>query len=214
MLIPAYVPPGALIDLVRDAPRGGLVIMNPHNGPGSAPRPAYREAVRLAHEAGTRVLGYVATGWGTRPAGAVRADIDRHRWWYRTDGVFLDEVAPGRDRLAHHAALCRHARTGGCRVVALNPGVEPTPGLFGLADVVVTFEGPADAHAAALARRPAAAPGRVAHLVHGATREQALAAARAPGGPGYLYATSGTPPNPWRTLPAYLDEQGRVLRGW
>jgi hypothetical protein len=212
MLIPAYVPPAGVIDLVQDAPRAGLVVINPHNGPGAGPRPSYREAVRVAHDAGTRVLGYVATGWGARPAAAVRADIDRHRWWYRTDGVFLDEVAPDAGRLAQYAALCRHARDAGCRLVALNPGVVPARGLFDVADVVVTFEGPAEDHPAALAHLPVLPRARVAHLVHGATREQALAAARAPGGPGYLYATSGRPPNPWRTLPSYLDEQDRVLR--
>jgi hypothetical protein len=95
----------------------------------------------------------------------------------------------------------------------LNPGVVPARALLDHADVVVTYEGPADGYAPAVARMPALPATHVAHLVHGASREQALAAAGAPDGPGYLYMTSGAPPNPWRTLPTYLDEQDRVLRG-
>ena len=49
-------------------------------------------------------------------------------------------------------------------------------------------------------------PRRIAHLIYGASREQALAAlATRPA--GYVYVTSGTLPNPWGTLPAYLAEE-------
>lgn len=210
MIIPAYLPPAGVIDLVQDTGALGLVVLNPHDGPGAAPRPSYREAVRAAHDAGTRVLGYVATGWGARPAAEVLADVDRHRWWYGVDGIFFDEVAPGEEHLPHHAALCREASAGGRRLVVLNPGVVPARGLLDLADVVVTYEGAWAGYAGAVARMPgwtrALAPARVAHLVHGATREQALDVLRTGAGAGYVYVTSGTAPNPWATLPPYLDE--------
>jgi hypothetical protein len=55
-------------------------------------------------------------------------------------------------------------------------------------------------------------PGRVAHLVYDASRPQALAAIDNPGEAGYVYVTSGSLPDPWRTLPQYLDEQEEALR--
>ena len=41
-LIPAYVPPHALVELVRASSRPRLVVINPGNGPGTEPSPAYR----------------------------------------------------------------------------------------------------------------------------------------------------------------------------
>jgi hypothetical protein len=78
----------------------------------------------------------------------------------------------------------------------------------------VTFEGPYSAYADALGRMPGwvrdEPADRIAHLVYGASREQALSVVRGSDGAGYVYLTSGSPPNPWRTLPSYLraEEQG------
>jgi hypothetical protein len=217
MLIPAYVPAAGVIDLVQDAGRPGVVIINPHNGPGAEPRRSYGDAVRVARERGTRMLGYVATGYGTRPVDDVIADIDRYTWWYRIDGIFLDEVAGDAVLLPYYARLSRHVRAAGARLVALNPGMVPDRGYFDIADIVVTFEGSYGAYAPALRSMPewtrALPPDRVAHLVYGASRDEALTAVRRPAGAGYVYVTSGSPPNPWRTLPSYLYEQEEVLRG-
>lgn len=204
-LAPAYVPPDALRALAaaRHVPR--LLVVNPASGPGSAPRHGVREAVAAAEAAGARALGYVPTAWGARPAAAVAADAERYREWYGVDGVFLDEAATDAASLPYYAGL-RAALRG--RFLVLNPGTVPARGYFEAADVVVTFEGPAaaytdDAGPEWLSR---IAPERIAHLIYGASRAQALAALRHPSA-GYVYATSGTLPNPWRTLPAYLAEE-------
>jgi hypothetical protein len=44
-------------------------------------------------------------------------------------------------------------------------------------------------------------------------RDEALTAVRRRAGAGYVHVTSGSLPNPWRTLPSYLYEQEEVLRG-
>jgi hypothetical protein len=216
MLIPAYVSPSGLIDLVQDAPRPPVVIINPHNGPGPRSRRSYGDAVRVARGGGARVLGYLATGYGARPVAEVVAEADRYASWYRVDGFFLDEVARSPALLPYYATLSRHVGAGGRRIVALNPGAVPHRGYFALADVVVTFEGPYGAYAPALRAMPRwtrrMAPGRIAHLVYGASRDQALDLVG--GGPaaGYLYVTSGALPNPWGTVPPYLREQDEALR--
>ena len=84
----------------------------------------------------------------------------------------------------------------GARIVALNPGVVPARGYFDVADVVVTFEGPfADYDDRVepdwLERIE---PERIAHLVYGASPEQARRSR------GRLYVTSGTLPHPWGTV--------------
>lgn len=215
-LIPAYVPPHALVELVRASSRPRLLVINPASGPGAEPLAGYREAVRTAQRAGARVLGYVHTTYGARPAVDVMADIDRYMSWYGVDGVFLDEAAHDVARVGYYAALARHVRAGGARrVVVLNPGVVPARQYFALADVIVTFEGPYAAYGAAMDATPDwvrdQPPGRVAHLVYDASRQQALATVSHPQQAGYVYATSGSMPDPWRTVPAYLHEEEHAL---
>ena len=98
----------------------------------------------------------------------------------------------------------------------MNPGVPPARGYFDLADVVVTFEGTYADYAPAVDRMPdwvrRLPRGQIAHLVYGASREQALDAIRNPGEAGYVYATSGTMPDPWRELPAYVAEEEEALQ--
>jgi hypothetical protein len=213
-LIPAYLPPGAVADLVRSSKRPRMVIINPNNGPGLQEHASYRRAVREVRAAGTRVLGYVATGYGTRPLADALVEVDRYRSWYGVDGIFLDEAASGAAELPYYRALARHVREGAGKTVVLNPGVVPARGYFDVADVVVTFEGTPAGYASAVRAMPDwlrdLRPDRVAHLVYGATRVQALAAVRGAAA-GYVYATSGVMPNPWRTLPPYLHEEEEVL---
>jgi len=214
-LVPAYVGPSELISLAERPHRPRVVVINPDSGPGARRDAAYAEAVRRAREAGLRVLGYVATGYGARSVADVGADVDRYARWYGVDGIFLDETAHTADLVAHYWRLAQVVRGDGAGLVVLNPGVVPAIGYFRFADVVVTFEGTADEYAAALARTPAwlqsFAPEQIAHLVYGASREQAVAAVGASSGAGYVYITSGTLPNPWQTVPDYLEEEEALL---
>ncbi len=214
-LIPAYLPPHAIDELVRGSARPRLLIINPASGPGSEASTSYRDVVRTAQGSGAGVLGYVPTSYGARPLTDVLADIDRYASWYGVDGIFVDETSHTAAQLPYYKAVSRHVRASGKRVV-INPGVPPAREYFDLADVVVTFEGPYSAYHEAVERMPdwvrRQPPGRVAHLVYDASRPQALAAIDNPGEAGYVYVTSGSLPDPWRTLPRYLDEQEEALR--
>jgi hypothetical protein len=206
LLVPAYVPPEAILELAR-AVRPGLIVINPASGPGAAPQVAYRAAVRQVQAGGGRVLGYVPTGYGARDPGQVGADIDRYASWYGTDGIFLDEVAPGPDRLPYYRELAAHVRAPGERLVVLNPGTVPDRAYFDIADVVVTFEGAYGEYAPPPDWIRALPAERVAALVYGASREQAADVLDGSDYAGYVYVTSGTLPHPWGTVPAYIAEE-------
>ena len=214
-LMPAYVPPHELLELLDRPELPRLIVVNPANGPGERLERSYRSAVRAAQRAGVRVLGYVATGYGARSAAEVERDIDRYASWYHVDGVFLDEAASGAEQLPHYRALAAHARGAERRLVVLNPGTVPSRGYFGVADIIVTFEGAYTDYRPALDSMPGwlgrMAPERVAHLIYGADSDRALIAVREARGAGYVYATPGVQPNPWRTLPP-SREHDRELR--
>jgi hypothetical protein len=210
-LIPAYVPPPQLAELVVPTERPRIVVINPASGPGDARMDGYREAVDQARERGTEVLGYVATGYGSRDAAAVAADVERYRDWYGVTAIFFDESTASDRDLPHYRAVTAAARAAGVERIAMNPGVVPARGYFSLADVIVTFEGPYAEYARAVRDQPAwlrtLRPERIAHLIYGAGREEALRVAEMDSGAGYLYATDGVQPGPWNALPAFLGEQ-------
>ena len=203
-LVPAYLHPHEIEGLAQRSTLPQLLVINPASGPGDAPRPDYRRAIGAARAGGARVLGYVPTGWASRPRADVEADIDRYRQWYGLDGVFLDEAASSETALPYYRALRDHAR-----FVVLNPGVVPARGYFDVADVVVTFEGPFASYAA---REPDPVPERSAHLVYAASSEQALGALEGRE-PRYAYFTSGALPHPWGTVPQYLAGELAALGG-
>jgi hypothetical protein len=213
-LIPAYLPPRELAALVQSPSRPRMVVVNPDSGPGAHEGHAYGRAVRTLQAAGVRVLGYVPTSYGARPVADVLADVHRYRSWYGVDGIFFDEASSDAALLPYYREASRTARSSGGRLVVLNPGVPPAPGYFDVADVVVTFEGVHDDYARAMAAMPdwlrRERPDRVAHLVYGATRDEALDAVT-DSAAGYLYVTSGAMPNPWRSLPAYLGDEEEAL---
>jgi hypothetical protein len=207
-LIPAYLRPDAMARIAQQPVHSRVVIFNPSSGPHSERQPEYERAVAALQRSGTRVLGYVHTEYGGRDPRAVETDIARYQSWYGVDGIFLDEVAAGDAQLGYYRSLSRYIRSSGEQLVVLNPGTVPTRGYFDIADTVVTFEGPYSAYAAAVAGTPdwlrGLAPSRSAHLIYGASDEQALQAIRQDAA-GYVYATTGALPDPWSALPPYLD---------
>ena len=214
LLIPAYVAPDELKALARQVqPR--LIVVNPASGPGAEPMDGYRDAVRALQRTGATVLGYVPTTYGARDPALARADIDRYRDWYGTDGIFLDEAAHDAAHVGYYRALADHARAGAERTVVLNPGVVPDRGYFDVADVVVTFEGAFAQYAPAQDRAPAwlreLPRDRVAVLVHGADQAQAADVVAGAEHAGYVYATPGVLPHPWGTVPGYITQESQMI---
>ncbi|MET8970556.1 spherulation-specific family 4 protein [Streptomyces hydrogenans] len=181
--------------LVAAAPTLHGVVLNPANGAGEAPDPAFAEAAGRLRAAGVRILGYADTAYGRRPHAEVVADLLRHRDWYGADGAFLDQVATAPDALPHYRRLAVAARAAGAATLVLNHGTPPDEGYAELADLLVTFEGPWDTYRTL---DPPAAPHHC-HLVYAAP-------------PGFRPATAvhcavpGTGAHPWGTLPHDIPE--------
>lgn len=213
LLIPLYVhpvvDPGAWHRLIATADLTYAVVLNPADGPGDAPDPAFVSVAGALRGAGARLLGYVDTDYGTRPAAEVTADAARHREWYATDGCFLDRVPAAGDALPAFRRLVRTLRRQGASLVVLNPGVHPAPGYARIADLVVTFEGPWSTYVSAFSRpdwTARHAPDRFCHLVYGVPEALAPLAVRTAHARGAAVSgpVTGEPPNPWARLTPVL----------
>ncbi|MET9347924.1 spherulation-specific family 4 protein [Streptomyces termitum] len=198
LLVPFYEHPADRPEdwaaLTGAAPSLHGVILNPADGAGEAPDPAFAEAADRLRAAGVRVLGYADTAYGRRPHAEVVADLLRHRDWYGADGAFLDQVSTAPAALPHYRRLAVAARAAGAATLVLNHGAHPDPGYEEFADLLVTFEGPWDAYRTL--DLPVAP--HYCHLVYAAP-------------PGFRPATDvhcavpGTGAHPWGTLPHFPE---------
>lgn len=216
-LVPAYFAPGTpggWDALLAGTPPGvATVIVNPANGPGTAPDPRYAEVLDAVRKKDIEVVGYVHTRFGTRPAAEVTADMERYREWYGIEGIFMDEASSLAADVPYYRDLA--ARVDGTAI--LNPGRVPDEAYAEVADIVVSFEGPRTAYADATfpewttehdARR-------FAHLVYEAAgvapgTVERLAAERHAAN---VYVTDDTGANPWDTLPAFNAAAAEALAG-
>ncbi|MEN3585172.1 spherulation-specific family 4 protein [Streptomyces sp. ZYX-F-203] len=208
-LVPLYVHPAedpeAWRRLTEAADRAYGVVVNPADGPGTAPDPAFTAAGQALGTAGARLLGYVDTAYGSRPSSEIAEDVRRHREWYGVHGCFLDRVSATRDAVRRYRAIVRSLRRSGVSPVVLNPGVHPARAYARFADLLVTFEGPWSTYVAAFSRpdwtrrHP---PGRFCHLVYGVPEALVPLAVRTAGerGAAVCGPVCGEPPNPWSDL--------------
>ncbi len=149
----------------------GVVVANVANGPGSRPEADWSAVIHSAHASGTRVLGYVDTGYLGSPSLAnpdglptrtgafgrqawlsqIQSDIDAWYQYYGSDlgGVFLDESTSacgspsGPDQyVAEYRMLRTRLRhEHPGAVTVLNPGIAVPECYSDAADTLVTFEG-------------------------------------------------------------------------
>ncbi len=143
VLVPSYFYPGACwrqnLDFIPKA--GHITILNPSSGPGEEIDANYASTSYAARGAGSTVLGYVHTHYGTRDPVEVVEEVRRYFEWYAVDGIFLDEVSVEPSFLGYYQELAGLIRSEDARhLVVLNPGLYPCESYMQIADIIVTVE--------------------------------------------------------------------------
>ena len=232
--VPAYFHPACdVAEWARLASSGvALVVANIADGPGLFREEPWALALRDLRAAESHIVGYVDTGYlgltgqrtrlGSTLIDAwieqILHDIDS---WYRMydgllTGIFFDQVAESEDGSSIVPVL-RSLRQSVLRLdpdalTVLNAGASVPASFAGIADVLVTFEGPCEAYLAennADAYEPLSwvpAPGQLIwHIVHHTTDSaraaEVLSKSRSRGA-DLLYMTDGDGDNPYSALPS------------
>ena len=225
--MPAYFYPGGagLKDwnrLIEAAPRVPIVaIVNPESGPGKEANPDYAAVVSRAKAAGVKVIGYVNTEYGKRPARRSRPiSTGGSEFYPDIQGIFLDAQASGAEHVDLYAALRTFVRRKIKEAVVItNPGTICAEEYFARSavDVAVVFENHEGFETFELppwarnyqARQFAAIPYSVktAGQMKDAAQQAVLK------GIGYFYVTDGdSMPNPWDRLPLYWDAEVEAVK--
>lgn len=219
---PVVVPPQSKLGLVSyfrsttlwdkvAAVKPALAMINPGSGPGPGADSLYAATVvPKCKAAGVPVFGYVhskgPTGYGTRPLADVKADILNHIAWYKVDGIFVDTTSNDPAFLAYYTDICTFVHGKGLKVV-LNCGTKTYEGLAKICDYLCVVE--TDAMSYETLARPAWEAGysNLWHMVHScaATDMPRIVALAKQRKAGLITVTNDVMPNPYDTLPTYID---------
>ncbi len=221
VLLPAYFNPGPLWDKVAATLPGvgGYVVLDiTGTGAGNAIDTGYAAAVAKARSAGVKVVGYVATAYGSRSKDAIENDIDHYKAWYHVDGIFLDQVSTSAAHIPFYQGLADYIRASSGSYVVLNPGAVPDQGYLSVGDTVNIFE---DTYNHYLSWQPpswisAYPSSKISELVYAApdaaSMSEVLSASKAHNA-GFVYVTDDRGANPWDTVPTYWSAELTALGG-
>ncbi|MFQ3562213.1 spherulation-specific family 4 protein [Streptomyces gramineus] len=214
--VPAYLYPGS--GGWTSLEGAGLLVANPDSGPGDGRDATYAGAIKRAHDSGSKVIGYVDTGYfGTTGwdapgggsstkswLGAIERNIDT---WYASygssglGGVFFDDALnkcgpePGSTQYVGLYKKIRDyvkSKDSSAQVV-INPGTGTDKCYADAADTLVTFEG---SYASYQDFKPqpwemSADPSKIWHLVYetDASRMSEAVSLSKQRNAGYVYVT-------------------------
>lgn len=78
--------------VIKAAMYVSVVLLNPDSGPGTSKEQDFATVVQQSQAAGVQVLGYIASGYGTRAIADLLSEINLYKGWYGVDGIFVDEM--------------------------------------------------------------------------------------------------------------------------
>ena len=210
LIVPLYSYPGPewrrLVASKRSHPDVPIIaVVNPCDGPGTNLDPNYLDGILCLQSAGIVVLGYVATGFGSRSLASVIGDIHAYRTMYPTTGVFFDEMPNVHESGIDYSVLGRHARSLGVFPLIGNPGARLPPPLGRMMDLVVIYEDAGLPSESLLASRADGMSRKNTAFISYDTVLPDLSYLRSVSNHvGYIYITDEMAPNPYSVLPSYL----------
>ena len=191
-------------------------IINPNSGPGTQQDSNFVNGIAMLKAAGVKVWGYTYTQYGTRPTADVKSDIDRYTTLYPgLHGILFDEMNnQAGSAETYYTDLTQYAKSKGFVMTCGNPGTSTVSSYVGTADTLTIYEGSSIPSSQTLASRTFNGQHDKNNFNYVAYAVSPLneAAVRATlSYVGFLYVTEDVAPNPWDTLPSYLEQLVRVL---
>jgi hypothetical protein len=179
-----------------------IAVINPSDGPGAARNAAYTTGIADLTGAGITVIGYVATGYGSRAVATVEADIDRWKSFYpQVQGIFFDEQSNVASYVPQYKQLTAYAHAAGLTFTVGNPGIDTDESYMGVFDAMLIYESAGLPPLSSLGGwHTKYARSNFGIIPYAATpNAQFVASARQ--FVQYIYVQNDDLPNPWDTLP-------------
>jgi hypothetical protein len=204
MIIPLYsAPSSAWQSIITDKQVNPsvpmVVVVNPHDGPGSAVSSTYTAWISAFEAAGITVIGYVWTDFGERSMSAIDANIQDYANWYHLEGGFFDGMSKTAADASYYQTVAKYAASYGMTFNVGNPGGSSQ--ILGIFNITIVYEGVG-------IPTSVSEPGN-AIIVYGASSLSGLAAIES--SVSYVYITNQPSTSPYAALPSYLSSEVAML---
>lgn len=213
IIIPLYFDPNTtwyeIVQLHHEYPGVPMiVIVNPDNGPGSNYSQAYRNWTAEMTSSGITVLGYIYTSYGSRSASTIMGQVDQYITWYGIYGIFLDEVSDNSSDSSYYHNVTQDCRSVGITYIVGNPGTYAPENITRNFNLTVLYENSGMPEV-----------NQLESITNGTSRN--FSSIIAVGVPNlnlnwiqvaseyfsYIYVTDLGEPNPYFSLPGYIQEE-------
>jgi len=213
-IVPLYTDPSdsswnAIVAAKMAHPKVNVIaIVNPADGPGSAASSGYTSGIARLTAAGIKVIGYVATGYASKTAAVVEADIDRWKSFYpgQLSGIFFDEQSNRAADVAHYRTLSQYAKAQGLSFTVGNPGTDTDPSYIGTFDAMLIYESAGLPSTGQMGGwHSSYAPSNFGVIPYAVSMD-ATFVHNARQYVEYIYLQNDSLPNPWDSLPSYFAD--------
>jgi hypothetical protein len=189
-----------------------VAVVNPNSGPDSAVRASYTTGIARLHAADIDVIGYVGTNYTEKTPAEVKAEIDRWKTFYPVlDGIFFDEQSNKAEHVAYYRDVGQYAKSKGLSYTVGNPGADTAESFVGALDMMLIYENDGIPELSRLAGWHAKHHPSNFGIIPYASAMDAAFVREARKYVGYIYLQNDTLPNPWDSLPPYLDDLFEAL---
>ena len=188
---------------------GIVVVINPNNGVGNKKSLFYENVILNLVLTNKLPVGYISTNYGKRDIKDIKREIDRWLTYYpQITGFFIDEVSGKSADLNYYDEIVSYIKLKGLIfnndfITIFNVGSFPDFGYFNTADNIVVYEGNTDNLDVFACD---SFPDKSSIIVYNASKSDMFDIVEKTNCK-YIYITDDKPPNPYDSLPSYLDSE-------
>ncbi|MDE1852379.1 MAG: spherulation-specific family 4 protein [Thaumarchaeota archaeon] len=187
-----------------------IAVINPSSGPGSSQDPNYVQGIKNLQAAGVKVLGYVATGYGSNSISSDESEVNSYQSWYGVNGIMFDEMSSTVGYETYYSTLNTyvHSLIPGSMTMG-NPGTSVPTSFIGTLDALCIYES-SGYPSLSYITYTGYSPSNFAVIVIGASLNTSFLTSVS-GVVSWVYVTDANLPNPYDVLPSYFTTEVATL---
>lgn len=212
-IVPLYTDPtdaswNAIVTAAKAHPTVQVVaIVNPSDGPGPSKDQSYVTGIASLQAANIKVIGYVATGYGSHSIASMEAEIDTWKSFYPSvQGIFFDEQSNDPTYVSHYQTLSQYAKSKGLAYTVGNPGTDVPTSYIGAVDTMLVYESDGLPSMSSLQAWSSYAPANFGIIPYKVSALDATFVKQAKQYIHYVYLQKDDLPNPWDSLTPYFAD--------
>ncbi|MGH3629913.1 MAG: spherulation-specific family 4 protein [Sciscionella sp.] len=214
LIVPLYSYPGndwnTLVAEKSSHPSVPIVaIINPDSGPGVQDA-NYLYGVQKLQSSGIKVIGYIYTA--NIGYNAITGYIDDYKNWYHVDGIFFDQMSNVKGNETFYASLTNYSKSVGLNFTVGNPGVDTLPSYVGTVNNMVIYDNPALPLISSFEGwHKNFTKSNFSFIAYGVNSTNMSYVENMSKLVQYMYISNATLPNPFNSLPGYIDTVMHML---